>query len=563
MLAPAQEEQKPRIPPRAVVLAEKERRRVRRDADAIRERCKTLHGFVREAWHVVEPHNVFVDGWHIDVICKHLEAVTWGTFLNLGYWNRLIFNVPPGTMKSLLISVMHEAWEAGPCNMAHLRNISTSYSGTYALRDSTRTRDLLLSEWYQALWPHVRLVSTGEKVYRNDQGGERRALPFGSLTAGRGDRLRIDDPHSTETAESVVERQKTARRFTEGAPTRMVDPIKSAIILIMQRLQAEDCTGVALAGDHGYIHVMLPMEFERERCCYTPLPNDTPAIVARYLATRQMWLPDNWQPASEKDLQFRDEFDRAKPQVVYRWDQRREDGELLFAKRFPLEVVERDRTIMGSYATAGQMQQRPSPRSGGMFHRGTFPFVKVAPNDCEWVRHWDLAATKKRVGNNPAWTVGLKLGRSRSSRMWYVAHIERDRLEAAAVRTIIQNVAEQDFLQHGHDIEISLPKDPGQAGAGQAHDMIAMLAAYVVHAEIESGDKMVRAEPVAAQAEAGNVFIVTGDGPMPVWVEPFFAELEVAPSGFMDQVDALSGAYTRLLTKPSGRVRVGSARGLM
>jgi len=90
-----------------------------------------------------------------------------------------------------------------------------------------------------------------------------------------------------------------------------------------------------------------------------------------------------------------------------------------------------------------------------------------------------------------------------------------------------------------------LPQDPGQAGKVQASDLVAMLAGYVVHAEPETGDKVTRAEPIAAQAAAGNLRLVRGD-----WNEAFLDELGNFPSGSQkDQVDALSGAFGRLLKR--------------
>ncbi len=198
--------------------AEAERERIAKDAERIRARCKTLAGFVREAWHVLEPTQPYIHGWHIDAICAHLEAITNGTFLAMGLSNRLLINVPPGTMKSLLASVFWPAWEWGPMQMPGMRYLSTSYSETYVKRDSRRMRDLIKSEWYQSLWPEVKLSREGEASFANDKTGFREGVPFTSMTGGRGDRVIIDDPHSTETAESPAERQRTTRIFRDLSP---------------------------------------------------------------------------------------------------------------------------------------------------------------------------------------------------------------------------------------------------------------------------------------------------------------------------------------------------------
>ena len=132
------------------------------NADAIRARCQTFAGFVREAWHVLEPGTDYVHNWHIDALCEHLEAITAGRF------TKFLANVPPGTMKSLTVSVLWQAWEWGPKNMAWTRWIATSYNDKPVTRDTRKARDLMQSEWYQALWPHVRFVRTGETSFAND-----------------------------------------------------------------------------------------------------------------------------------------------------------------------------------------------------------------------------------------------------------------------------------------------------------------------------------------------------------------------------------------------------------
>lgn len=146
--------------------AEAERERVARDAEKIRASCRTLAGFVREAWPVLHPGTPYIHGWHIDAICAHLEAITDGRI------NRLLINVPPGTMKSLLVSVFWPAWEW--TFRPELQYLTTSYSEAYVKRDSRRMRDLVSSEWYQALWP-LSLPRTAEISFENSRRGFREA----------------------------------------------------------------------------------------------------------------------------------------------------------------------------------------------------------------------------------------------------------------------------------------------------------------------------------------------------------------------------------------------------
>jgi hypothetical protein len=258
------------LPSLEAIRAEKERRktdaereRLAKDADRIRDRCRSLAGFVREAWHVLEPEAKYVPNWHIDAICAHLEAVTDGRI------NRLLINVPPGSSKSLIVSVMWPAWEWGPCGRRSLRYLATAFNEGPVKRDTRKCRDLIASEWYQRLWPDVRLTRTAETSFANSATGTREGVPFGSLTSQRGDRLIIDDPHSTETAESDTERLNTTRKFREGAVNRLNDQEKSAIVVIMQRLHEQDISGVIISLGMDYVHLMLPMEFDPTRACET------------------------------------------------------------------------------------------------------------------------------------------------------------------------------------------------------------------------------------------------------------------------------------------------------
>jgi hypothetical protein len=111
-------------------LAQQEQEKIERDFAKLRRQQTGRGGllnFVRYFWHALEPKDrPLVEGWPLEAICDHLEALTFGDIET----NRLLINVPPGFMKSLLCSVFWPAWEWGPCNMPHMRYISFSYSTT-------------------------------------------------------------------------------------------------------------------------------------------------------------------------------------------------------------------------------------------------------------------------------------------------------------------------------------------------------------------------------------------------------------------------------------------------
>jgi predicted phage terminase large subunit-like protein len=464
---------------------EAERRRLQENRETIRQRCLSLSGFLREAWHVLEPSNPYIHGWHIDAISEHLEAITSGDI------TRLLINVPPGTMKSLLAGVFWPAWEWGPMGRPATRIIGSSYSEDYAKRDNRRMRDLITSEWFQSLWP-IELVRAGEMAFSNTATGFRQGVPFSRLTGGRGDRVIIDDPHSVDGAESEAERNATVRTFRESVPTRLNDPGKSAILVIMQRLHEQDVSGTILSLKLGYEHLMLPMEFEPERRCTTSIGFSDP---------------------------------------------RTDDGELLFPERFPRVVVERDKVPMGSYAVAGQFQQRPAPRSGGMFQRTDFEIVDALPaGRAKRVRAWDFAATESKGGKRPDWTVGL--GMVMIGDVFFVEDVVRGQWKPSGVERVLLNTASQD----GDEVAVRIPEDPGAAGKSDAATKIKLLKGYSVKAVRPTGDKAIRARPAAAQAEAGNIKLLRGE-----WNEPFLDEVCSFPASTNDdQVDALADAVNEL-----------------
>lgn len=168
-----------------------------------------------------------------------------------------------------------------------------------------------------------------------------------------------------------------------------------------------------------------------------------------------------------------------------------------------------------------------------MFKRSWFNVVRAIPANTQFVRGWDLAATEG-AGD---WTVGVKLGRMPSGR-FLIAGVERDQLSSAGVERLIVNTASQDGLE----CRISLPQDPGQAGKAQASYLVQKLAGYNVSTSTESGDKVTRAGPMAAQAEAGNIDILEGD-----WNDAFLNELSIFPAGAKDQADAASRAFNELV----------------
>ncbi len=315
--------------------------------------------FIKRAWPQIIP-DPLVWNWHIDAIADHLEAVARGDI------TRLLINVPPGTSKSTICGVMYPAWVWGPYAWKGHRFIGASHEQGLAVRDNRNTRDLVRSQWYQRLWPVALTSDQNEKLYfENDAKGFRQACAVASMTGRRGHNITLDDPLSPERAHSQLHRETAVRVLSETIPTRLNDPSRSSITVIMQRLHESDPAGHIIASELGYEHLCIPMEFEPARRHYTSI---------------------GWT------------------------DPRTEDGELLDPVRFPAEVIARDKKAMGEYGWAGQMQQRPSPAGGGIFRDEWWQYLDQPP-PIEWRAIYADTAQKTKEAND--YTVLQCWGRSK------------------------------------------------------------------------------------------------------------------------------------------------------
>lgn len=488
----------------------------------------SLYEYTKQAWHVLHgPESAFQGGWAVQAVAEHLQAVTEGQI------EKLLINIPPGCTKSMLTNVMWPTWEWGPFRRPFSQWINTSYSMDLPIRDQLFARRLLLSEWYQERWP-ISLAGddSGKEKYSNDSGGFRFAASVGSsLTGWRGQRMIVDDPHSTETAESEQRRATARRWFAETTPSRFTNPKRPVYVVIMQRLHTQDVSGLIieqLLEEQGWVHLCLPMEFEPKYRSWSPL---------------KPWGRDVEPQRMRRVVDDGDPLPHYVPDpngaLLYPQDPRTHDGELLWPERYDLESVRKLKVQLmlegGEYAVAGQLQQRPIPREGGLFKVDRIAFVDE-PIDGYIVRAWDLAGTKKK---RAAYTAGAKLILGFDGRLC-IAGMERFRGDPDEVRTRVKLTAEMD----GPDVTISMPQDPGQAGVAQVRQFAKDLHGSEVFFSAESGEKEDRAIPFAAQVNAGNVCMVRGS-----WNQELLAELGMFPgSTFKDQTDALSRAYSQLLT---------------
>lgn len=450
--------------------------------------CKnSLKYFIKTFWHIVEPGVKFVDNWHIDAICLHLEACVRGEIRNL------IINMPPRCMKSMIVSVFFPVWVW--TFRPESRWIFASYAQSLSMRDGIKCRRIIESPLYQSLFSDVFELTADQNTktrFDNDMTGCRISTSVnGALTGEGGDFLVIDDGQNAVEATSEAIVASTMDWVDNAWSTRGNDPKTVVKIVVMQRLTEDDITGHLLE-QGGYVHLVLPMEYDPDRKTTTEI---------------------GWS------------------------DPRTEEGELLWPERFDQASLEELKRRLGSYAYAGQMNQTPSPKGGGMFQRAWFEIVNAAPIQGRRVRYWDRAGTVKKDGNKPDWTVGVKMSKAQNG-IHYIEDVIRFQQSSLKVQETIKNTATQD----SYATTIWLEEEPGASGKAEVESLIRFLSGFAAYPDKVQKDKITRASPLAAQVEAGNVKLVKGD-----WNEEFLKELEKFPFGkHDDQVDSASGAYNSL-----------------
>ena len=307
-------------------------------ADAVRASLyqDSLRDYIHAAWPLVD-HHQFKCNWHIDAIAEHLEAVSSGEI------RRLIINIPPRHMKSLAVGVFWPTWQW--LKRPETQFMFASYAQRLTTRDSLKCRRLIestggrreggtliervgykgLLELLGSSW--VLTEDQREKMkFENTEFGYRMATSIGGTGTGEGgDILVIDDPHKADEAESDVQREEVIDWLDGTISSRFNDPSTGALVLVMQRLHEDDATGHLLE-QGGYEHLCLPAEYE----------------------------PDH--------------------PFVWPQDPRIEPGELLWPGHFGPDAIKELKIRLGSYRSAGQLQQRPAPAEGIMFKRKDFRY---------------------------------------------------------------------------------------------------------------------------------------------------------------------------------------------
>lgn len=423
--------------------------RVALDREIVRR--EGLHGFVRRAWPIIEPAAKFADGWHLKLICAHLEAVSRGEL------KRLIINIPPGMGKSSLVCVLWPAWDW----LAHPERkfFFTSYSQKLSRRDSRATHALVSSTWYQERWPTR--IDHGKTESADDWsvigGGQRFAstCPKGQGTGWHPHVKVADDPNPPRDAAGGKGVTATAldavAEYWSGTMGSRGDPETVAEVVIQQRVHEADLSGVLLDAG-GYTHLRLPMEYDSSEPCETPWGKDP----------------------------------------------RRKDGELLCPARRGRAAVEAlKKSLRTPSNIAAQLDQRPHAKGGGTFRRQWFkPWRSLPPID-ELILYqmWDCNFGD---GETPDPVCGQTWALHIPTASMYLLHLRWGRWDLFET---LENVAEMaalfpTALWHGVEAKANGPAVV-QLLRGKIPGMVA----------VNRGNKSTRAHAASAVWEGGNAYV--------------------------------------------------------
>lgn len=450
-----------------------------------------LKEFVHQAWDILEPVTKLLWNWHLDLICEHLTLIQQNQFKNShgDQIEGIIFNVPPRTMKSLLITVLFPAWvwTTDPAR----RFMFVSYSEKLSTQHSVYRRCVLESDWYRQNWGSVFTFAKDQNLkhhYENSRRGTMFSTGMQATATGMGgDVLVFDDPLNPEQAVSQVERESVNLRFDSTFRSRINNAATGVKIVIMQRLHEQDLTGHIMAKEADrWIHLRLPALAEREVKLEFPISKQRKTMHA---------------------------------------------GDLLWPNRLPQSFLDSQKIGMGTWAFTGQYLQDPAPSEGGVIKRQWIRFYRVLPDLDYTVQSWDCTFTGS---DRSDYVAGQVWGRA-GGKYYMLPHRVYDRLDFAPTMSAIRNT--HALYPRANAILIENKANGPAIISELKKEMAGVVALSADHG------KMSRAQAMSPLWEAGSVELPdprTFDVP---WIESYIHNICTFPkAAHDDDMDATSQA---------------------
>jgi hypothetical protein len=335
-----------------------------------------LSVFLEKVFRALEPGQPYLHNWHLDHIARALAQVENGEL------KRLIINVPPRSLKSILVSVAFSAWVLG--RDPRKRLMCVSYAEDLARKHAIDTRKIVDEAWYRALFPGFKIArgQARDLDFATIENGYRFAAGMGGSITGRGaDIILIDDPIKPADALSKAMRRRAIEFYDGTLQSRLNNKREGAIVIVMQRLHEEDLVAHVTGNDEDWEVISLP-------------------AIATEASTHR--LSDD-------------------PTDVYH----RAAGEVLHAAREPQEILENLRRSMGSLIFSAQYQQAPVPPEGNIVKREWLRRYETRPESFDLViASWDTAST---IGETSDYSVGTVWGAKGLD--YYLLDLVRGRFE--------------------------------------------------------------------------------------------------------------------------------------
>mgnify|MGYP000315157333 CR=1 FL=1 len=285
---------------------------------------QNFSSFIEKTFYELNPGLDYTHNWHIEMVSEMLESCV------LGDVRRLIINIPPRSLKSIITSVAFPSFILG--HDPTKRIITASFSSSLSLKHSLDTRYILESKWYQELFPQTILskVQNQKSKFSTTRNGFRMAVSVGSMVTGEGaDWLIIDDPHNPSHIFSSKRRNQVLNWYEQSFSTRLNNKKTGGVILVMQRLHTDDLSGY-LKQLGGFKEITIPA-----------------------IADRKLYFscPDN---------------------ICHQLDK----GDIFDKNRFTIEILAKTKQEMGNNNFSAQYLQNPSDLSKGMIDIKDLTFHK-------------------------------------------------------------------------------------------------------------------------------------------------------------------------------------------
>lgn len=448
--------------------------------NALAELCRlSFYFFLKEFWEIAIKEKP-VYNWHIEYLCNELQLLNESVMRREPKHYDLIINIPPGTTKSIIATQMYNAWvwTIDPAQ----RFITTSYSNALSLSHSIKTRDIITSDKYVALFPDVVLKKDQKSTtdFRNTKGGQRYTTSTGGTVTGmHGHQIIIDDPLNPHQAVSDADRENANRFVSYTLSSRKIDKAMTPTILIMQRLHELDPTGIMLSKNKKIKHICLPAE------------------VSGYVS-----------PA----------------ELISKY----ENG-LLDPVRLSKEILNEAKTDLGSYNYAGQYSQRPTPEGGGIIKSHWFEKIDWKPEyaTLNWNFVADTAYTEKE-GNDPSGYIAF----AKFHNDYIIRNAETELLEFPELCKALPAFAYLNGYSDRSIVEVE-PKASGKS--------LVQVLRRETNLNIKEGtppakDKVSRTKNCSPTIEAGRVKLIRG-----AWNDDFISQVTTFPNAAHDEyVDCLT-----------------------